>query len=332
LAWGDGHLDVFDLSAAVWQPPEIAVGEPVLFNGGGAELMRNFPWQQEFLSVGKSNRVNLDNLIDMRMLHPIDTSILSRDPTAEVREDFRSRMQHWTNRFANELNTTQLDMMYAYKCTGHFGLYAPAFGAYGLIQSPLFFKPIFNIAVSTNWRYRNGHAWMRRIMQRLNPKIAAITTTAGGPASPMRPTNFHRFIPYYADVGLRASNKLVEKVFGRGFLSDFTEPAPHILAARQACLANVIDSSENASSNGLIRSAALYNGQRLQSFLSQAPQPNFRELALLGRILTVELALRATDSYIDESPGEAVCVPRKAPARNSRLPQEQGAPESAGVT
>jgi Glutamine amidotransferase domain len=298
LAWGDSHLDVLDLSAAVWQPPELG-DEPVLFNGGGAELMRNFAWQQELMNVGKARQVNLDNWLDMRLLHPMDTSVLAVDPTPEVRDDFRRRMLDWTRPFGNELNTTQLDMMYAYKCTGHFGLYGPAFGAYGLVQSPLFFKPIFRAAVSTHWRHRNSHAFMRQMIERLDPRVASITTTSGGPAQPMRTTNFHRFLPYYADVGLRLANKLTEKALGRGFLTKSAAPSPRVVAARQASLSYLANGANGHSRGDSMRSASLYNREKLKNFLSEAAKPQFREAALFGRMITVELALRATDGGLD---------------------------------
>jgi hypothetical protein len=298
LAWGDGHLDVLELAEALWQPLELG-DEPILFNGGGGELMRNFAWQQEFLNVGKSNRVNLDHWIDMRLLLPMDTSILIHDPTNAVRDDFRRRMTDWVRPYASELNTTQLDMMYAYKCTGHFGLYGPAFGAYGLIQSPLFLKPVFTAATSIHWRHRNGHALMRQIIHRLNPTVASISTTSGGPAQPMRLTNMHRFLPYYADVGLKAINKVSEKIIGRRLTSKNSAHQPHLFAARHACLSTLRNGTNGRSRGCGMRSAALYNKQRLHELLRRVEANKFQDAALVGRVLTVEMALEAADTHLD---------------------------------
>jgi Glutamine amidotransferase domain len=136
LAWGDAHLDAVDLASALWQPPEIG-NDAILLNGGGGELTRNFCWRQEFWNVGRSTQVNLNNWVNMRLIHPIDTSVFAGDPMVQIREDFGRRMTEWARPYSQEVNTIQLDMMYAYKMTGHFGLYGPAFGAYGLVQSPL---------------------------------------------------------------------------------------------------------------------------------------------------------------------------------------------------
>jgi hypothetical protein len=298
LAWGDGHLEVINLAEALWQPPALGL-EPILFNGGGGELLRNFAWQQEFLSAGKSNRVHLDRWIDMRLLHTMDTSVLAHDPTPAVRADFGRRMRQWVRPYESNLNTTQLDMMYAYKCTGHFGLYGPAFGVYGLVQSPLFFKPVFNAATSIRWQHRNGHALMRQIIHRLNPTVARIATTSGGPAQPMRLVNLHRFLPYYANIGLKAVNKLSEKAVGRRLLSKPSAIHPRLVAARDSCISGGGHGTNRWAGACGMRSAALYNKSRLNALLRRAQSPGFQEAALVGRILTVEMALEAIDAYVD---------------------------------
>jgi hypothetical protein len=299
LAWGDAHLEILQLAQALWQYSQLACTTRSLLGGGGGELLRNFAWQQEFLKVGKSNRVNYDNWIDMRLLHPMRTSIFAQDPTAEVREDFRNRMEAWAEPYQSQLNTVQLSIMYAYKGTGHVGLHGPAFGAFVSRQLPFFFKPIFTAAISTNWRYRNGHALMRHMIERLSPRVAAIPTTWGGPAEPIRVQNMHRFLPYYADIGRRAANKLSEKAFGRGWFARPEAVDSRTVAARRALLEYVSGDKTMPPKYSNMRSAPLFNPKQLDEFLLQALEPCFPDTALFGRVLTVELALRATDSTLE---------------------------------
>ena len=54
-----------------------------------------------------------------------------------------------------------------------------------------------------------------------------------------------------------------------------------------------------ALSPGSMRAAPLFNHARLADLLARAHHEAFLDSALLGRILTVELALRATDSSPD---------------------------------
>jgi hypothetical protein len=141
---------------------------------------------------------------------------------------------------------------------------------------------------------------MREMIQRLDPRVAAISTTSGGPAQPMRVTNFHRFLPYYSDIGMRALSKLSEKAFGRGLPSKSAAPHPRIIAARQACLSSIRNGTNGRSICGPMRSASLYHKQRLDAMLRRAHEPQFQEAEMLGRILTVELALRVADASLDE--------------------------------
>src|SRR5207249_1838096 len=119
VAWSDGHLDVIDLARTLWGHREKSRIHQSLLVGGGGEHFRNFAWQQEFLKAGKSTQVNLANWIDLRLLHPLDTSVFVRDPTDEVRVDMGQRMLAWAAPYSSELNTTQLDVMYMYKMMGH---------------------------------------------------------------------------------------------------------------------------------------------------------------------------------------------------------------------
>ena len=50
-------------------------------------------------------------------------------------------------------------------------------------------------------------------------------------------------------------------------------------------------------------SANLYEVDILQTFLAQADTQNFRYEALLGRIITIELALRAVDGIFKYETG-----------------------------
>ena len=56
---------------------------------------------------------------------------------------------------------------------------------------------------------------MRRMMERLDPAAAALETTRGGPALPMRPSTAGRYLPYYRLLGRKGLNKVSGQVVGR---------------------------------------------------------------------------------------------------------------------
>jgi asparagine synthase (glutamine-hydrolysing) len=284
-AWADGTLEVLELSWVLWAHARLAREHPLLLIGGGGEHLRGFAWRQEFLQGGKSTRVNWDNWLDMRMLHPMDVSLFETDPTADVRADMRGRMGAWVAPYADELNTTQLDVLYAYKMTGHFGAYRSADAAHLHAELPFYFRPVFTAAFSTSHRHRDNHRLMRHLISRLDRKAAAIATSTGGPAEPWRPTNLHRFFPYYTQIGRKAANKLSQRTLGRALLPGRTEAWWCPPAARRAAVA--------ALTHDQLRSRPLYDEPALERLLERAGEPAFEETTVLGRVLTAELALRA---------------------------------------
>jgi asparagine synthase (glutamine-hydrolysing) len=297
LAWGDGNLEVLELSWVLWAHAELGRRQRSLLIAGGGEHYRGFAWRQEFLAAGKSNRVKMDNWLDMRLLHPMNTQLFASDPTADVRHDFETRMKAWAEPYSDEPNTTQLDVMYAYKMMGHFGAYASADGGFLVSELPFYFKPIFDAAFSSPHGHRDHHKLMRHMIWRLDPELAAISTTTGGPAMPWRAGNLHRVAPYYAQIGRKALNKISQRAVGRPILpagaQDFYCEAP----ARQAAIRSVLGS--DAPETDDMRSAPLFDRGELSGLLERAQEPGFGETGVLGRVLTVELALRALDTDLE---------------------------------
>jgi hypothetical protein len=297
LAWGDGNLDTIQLARVLWAHKELGGEHRDLAIGGGGEHYRGFAWRQEFLQAGRSSRVNINNWLDMRLLHPMNTTIFATDPTPEVRDDLRERMVRRAEPYSDEPNTTQLDVMYAYKMTGHFGAFLSADGAFLRSRLPFYFRPIFAAAFSTNYRHRNNHRLMRHMINRLDPTIAAVRTVTGGPAQPWGLSNLHRFGPYYADLARRAVAKLSYRAIGRAVLASRTPPQPAVTRARCTLVREL--RKEGVLDPGRMRSAPLYKPGALEPWLDLAERPVFADNELLGRVVTVELALRAVDASVD---------------------------------
>lgn len=297
VGWGDCHLDALQLAEVLWGHRQKAHVHAALLGGGGGEHFRSYAWQQEFLRAGRSNRVNLDNWVDMIMLKPVATDVFAEDPTPAVRDNLRDRMAAYGEPYSSHLNTTQLDMLYAYKSTGHFGAYASAAGGSLTYELPFYFKPVFTAAFSTNYRHRNAHRLMRRLIEELDPRIAAVATMKGGPAQAPRVSNLHRFLPYYQLIARKAVTKISERLLNRPLLLPAAEPNP-VRAAARAALVDGLDEGRPLRAHAM-RCASLFKRDALDDLLARAGEPHLKDAALLGRVLTVELALRRTDSALD---------------------------------
>lgn len=296
LAWGDANLEVLELSWVLWAHQELARQYPALLSSGGGELLGNHAWKSEFWKAGRTTRANLSNFIDMRAMLPIDTTVFAGDPTPEVRAEILASLSTWLEPYAGELNTTQLDMAHAYRSTGHHGMYHSADHAFMAAELPYYTKPGFVTMISPHWRIRNNHRLVRHMIERLNPGAAAVTTTKGGTAQPWRPSNTYRFLPYYGTLARKAVNKVTLKL-GLPILPTVAHFDPAALEARRA----VLDSLGEGRSLRVedMRSAPLFDPMRLSDFLRQAREQTSLSIVLLGRILTVELALRAVGTELD---------------------------------
>lgn len=288
LAAGDGHLDAMELMRVLATHEAKRADLSHLLTGGGGEHFQYYAWQTEFTRAGRSTQVNVENWVRMRLLSPLDTSIFADYPASEVERDLQDRCVAWVAPYADELNTRQLDRLYAYKMTGHFGAYTGAASSVLRAELPYYMRPVFLAAFSTNHRHRHAHRLMRCMMDELQPRAAAVRTTRGGPAQPMRVSNVHRFLPYYA----RLTAKAVEKVTGLRVYRPRAE-RPTSSELRLAAVRTVVGRDARS-----LRSRALFKTAELDRMLIDAARPDFAHGQLFGRILTVEAALRAVDADV----------------------------------
>jgi len=293
-AWGDGTLELVQLAAVLWGHGIRGRRARTLVTGSGGEHVSARPWVQEFVRAGRSKTVNLtvnfDRLFAMRYLPPTDLSMLRRDPSGDVESYFRSTLGERAALAAGEPNTTQLDLIYAYKSIGHFGAYRSASEASLRTEMPFYYRDVFSATFSAHHRWRNWHRLQKGMIERLSPAMARVPTTLGGPAEPLRVRNAHRFLPYLSDAAQATVRKLRGRQRGRGSVNAVTEWGTRyerVLTELRA--GGLLDP-------GTMRSAELYDADRLTASLDRARGPDYPGWTVLLRIATLEAALRAASA------------------------------------
>lgn len=284
LAWGDGRLDVLTLAEVLWRQEDRSARTRNVLTGGGGENFGPSPWMQELWRAGRSRSVNYDNLMNMRVFLPLDVSVFASDPRAVAETYVREVLGRRTEAYGGELNTTQLDVIHAYREVGHFGAYRSAGEAYVRAELPCYFRDFWTVAFSSNHRWRNGHRLHRGIIERLHPAVASVGTERGGPAELVSPRNAARFVPYY----LRLGRTAVRKVRGRS--THGQRPPARSVDAYATVAGDLYE-------RGVLRhsemvSGALYERAALDALVSSARAGGQEGRTLVGRITTVELALR----------------------------------------
>jgi len=256
----------------------------IVISGAGGEHFGYYPWMQEFARAGRTRVVNYDNLIHMRVLLPMGApDLLRREPSDEVESYAREMLARRAEPLRGELNTTQLDLLYAYKSVGHFGAFRSAFESRLRTETPFYYRDIFSAAFSAHHRWRNGHRLHRALIERLHPRVSAVATERGGPAQLARANNLVRFLPYYAALGRTAVRKLRRRPSAGLPLSNV------VLRGYGHAVRSLRD---GLLTPGEMRSAALYQPQPLENLVRASATPGFTDWELLGRVLTLELVLR----------------------------------------
>jgi Asparagine synthase len=286
LGWGDGRLDVLPLAAVLWRLRLRSRSCGLVVTGGGGEHFGPHAWMHQFLRAGRSRHINMDNFMSMRVLLPIDVSMLRADPTPTAEAYSRDVLARRAALYADQLNTTQLDAVDAYRAAPHFGAYRSAAEAHVRSEMPCYYRDIFTAAFSSHHRFRNRHRLHRGIIDRINPAMGAVETARGGPAQRVRLGNAHRFAPYY----LRLARTAARKVQGRR--------AP--LAPEGVAQAGYRQAVQRLRRGGFfapetMRSGGLYDPDALAAVLDRAGRPEFDGWPMVGRIVTLELALQSVD-------------------------------------
>jgi hypothetical protein len=294
LGKGNGHLDLFKLTSVIWDQDQRALEYGTSVWGLGGELWRGFFWRQELLKVGTTPTVNYDRLVDYRIMHPVDQTVFSDINRVKwIREKLKSLLKSVGDRYADLPNTVKLDCIYAYKNTAHTGAHISAVMGQQRAIVPLFFKDSVTCAISTHFKWRNHSRLIRLLMEKVNPVLASIETTSGGPALPMRATNLHKFVPYWSLIGKQLVRKTSRALLGRNLLpAARDEFATYPLTRWRQDTLDYIEQS-NILNHAQMRSGRLYNAEHLANFLKRARTEEFGQETFLSRILTVEMALRS---------------------------------------
>jgi asparagine synthase (glutamine-hydrolysing) len=290
VAWADGHLNALEALPVLANHARNGGDFGRLINGGGGEHLRYYAWAQEFPRAGHTRSVDYTRWINYRVMSPIDSGLFREDPVPAVRHDIEERMRPVAARYADHPNTVQLDAMYAYKSTGHFGAWMSLARRDLDVELPYYWKPVFATAFSSSYRYRNHNRLIRHMIARLDPGVARMPTERGGPAEPWRPSNLHRFAPFYTRQLRNLVPRVTHRLAGRALF------AHRDLPGGSGIMGALIE--QGALDPRGMRSAPLYDRARLGELLARQAGPEASPSALLGRVLTIERALAQVDTEI----------------------------------
>ena len=150
--------------------------------GGGGELLRNFPWGQEFAGIGRRRPANIERVLRYRLLagSGLPDNIFRVPFRNRLWEDLLLRAQAVIDDGAGTRTTQQLDAIYLLRLTGHAGGYTSSLLDLFPTGVPLMHRAAIDHAVSLPWSMRLTSGLVRRTLRILHPRIAAMETVYGG--------------------------------------------------------------------------------------------------------------------------------------------------------
>jgi hypothetical protein len=147
--------------------------------------------------------------------------------------------------------------------------------------SPFLFRQPMEIALSAPPALRVRNRLVRRLMEHLNPRLAALPLAEGYPALPLRLTTAHRFWP------------ALRHHIGKRIL-----PARHSATNPSSDLKQLWEHEEirDHLTPGSMSSASLYRPEALRALLDRSESGQDRATITLRRIITLEALSRKISS------------------------------------
>jgi hypothetical protein len=279
-----GELDALGFHIHLATRPLLAKEHVVHVLGGGGELLRNFPWGQEFAGIGRRKPASVDRVLRYRLLSnpALPEHLFSTPFRSRLYDELRTRAMELMADGAGTRTTQQLDAIYLLRMTGHVSGYVSSL--YDLLptSAPLLQRTTIEHAVSLPWMMRLSSALLRRTIALLHPRAAAVATIYGGTAAPPRLTT----LPIEAHQLLGRARHFVEKVDRVALKGTLGRIVPLALPGlAQAPLRIRMADFRTALQPVALRSRGVYRREPLAALLSD---PSAWSTPAISRILTLE--------------------------------------------
>src|SRR5918998_2994218 len=188
----NGELPFTEVYHHLLSRPRLAQEFDLHLMGGGGELLRYFPWSQEFFSIGRRRLARVNRLLDYRFLDVAPPpSLFSQEWLPALRSRLGARIEAICREQPGTRTTQQLDAVYVWKRTNHESLYMSAVYDWLPSVAPVLSAGAVKAAVSMPWKMRLTSQLQRQMIYAMSPRAAGIATVYGATAEPTSFKNVH---------------------------------------------------------------------------------------------------------------------------------------------
>jgi hypothetical protein len=308
----NGELPFTEIYHHLLSRPQLAQEFDLHLMGGGGELLRYFPWSQEFFGIGRRRLASVNRLLDYRFLDVAPPpSLFSQNWLPALRSRLGAHIEAICREQPGTRTTQQLDAVYVWKRTNHESLYMSAVYDWLPSVAPLLSAGVVKAAVSMPWKMRLTSQLQRQMIYAMSPRAAGVATVYGATAEPTSFKNLHLAAWQSAKRAAYLFDKL-DRILLRGTL---TKRSPSRRAALEEPKLFLMRQAERLLAPKSMFSRALYTTEGLHRMLSGGDEDRQARYWLIMSLATVEALCRELDfepeeDFLTTAPMEQAIVHR----------------------
>jgi hypothetical protein len=287
VAATDGEFDALDYATVAAIHRRTAPHGELSVNGSSGELCRGY-WWKETSDLRSPNGYDVRAAALARFTYDgTGEALLSKAARARAsaRERFEATIRATLAdaRLKDAPAAMQADAIYLLMRMQRWGgRIASATETVRPTATPFQFLSPLRAALATDPNLRRGGEMAPRVIERLNPKLAALPLAEGYPALPFRLGTAAKFWPKLPTLATKAARRLRRRFFG-GFESDGPSVVQDVWSWPEA---------KAVLGDGAMETAGFFDPEALAAFLAASRRRGFAAGRTFGRVLTLELAAR----------------------------------------
>ncbi len=287
----DGEYDAFEYTDVEYYQRLSGSRFDISVNGSGGEVAKGYWW--ELLYPHLLSRRHFDPLKLARLRFATDgwsDDLLAHTFDDTTQEQVAQIIAEANQSFANCRDTAKVDNAYlVLRMQRWQGRIASATNRLNPVISPFFFRAPLEACLTAKPSSRMHNRLSRRLIEHLDPALAAMPLSEGYPALPIRWSTVHKFGPMFREIAGKAAHRLKERAGPSA-----AGPAPQSPELR----AFVGDEGvQSLLKEETLATRDLYRPDALCRLLQDIQQGAGVNEAHLGRFLTLELVARSLASY-----------------------------------
>lgn len=301
LGKGDGSLSVFQLAETLQGQQERSNLYKVHVTGGGVDEWRYHNYSSNTILPSTSTIVNYSHILDTRIIYVTPQRVMNSDRTAEVRSALTEYLSNLVSDFSNHSSIIQTDVIFRrYRHPIHIGAYLSAESGILRALTPFCSKDleVFGMSLNHYWRLKYHFGFVRNLIENNNIRLSHMKTAWGGPAMPIRFSNIFRFVDLWQHLIDHFAKKATRKLGRTKRILTAQDELTNSLSAERIGWLNWV-ASEKLFEPSQMRSGALYKMPELINLWSHFATESGYTKEFLDRVVTVEMAMRATGASVE---------------------------------